>query len=167
MLLREKGTFKVSDVEMAVLETNGDLSIMLKTNQQPVTPQTLGIPLEQEHGTTTLIMDGEIMEKSLDNLGCSEEWLKGEIKKQGVRAIEDVFLAQIDSLGTMYVDLYEDQFTKPVTEERSLLATTLKKIQADLEGKSQNTDNPEVKKLYAMQALELKKALDTILPYLK
>ena len=40
LLLREKGTFKVSDVEMAVFETNGQLSVLLKTNQQPVTPQT-------------------------------------------------------------------------------------------------------------------------------
>ncbi|MCL7667425.1 DUF421 domain-containing protein, partial [Klebsiella pneumoniae] len=77
MLLWEKGTFKVSDVEMAVLETNGELSVMLKSNQQPVTAQTLGVPLEQEHGPAILIMDGKIMKKSLENLGYSKEWLIG------------------------------------------------------------------------------------------
>ncbi len=109
LLLREKGTFKVSDVEMAVLETNGKLSVLLKTNQQTVTPQTLGIPLEQEHGPTVLIMDGKILKKSLENLGYSKEWLEGEVQKQGAKSIKDVFLAQIDSRGNMYVDLYEDQ----------------------------------------------------------
>src|SRR5699024_1947228 len=41
LLLREKGVFNISDVEMAVLETNGQLSVMLKTEKQPVTPQVL------------------------------------------------------------------------------------------------------------------------------
>ncbi|MEF3327605.1 DUF421 domain-containing protein [Oceanobacillus oncorhynchi] len=167
MLLREKGTFKVSDVEMAVLETNGELSVMLKSNQQPVTAQTLGVPLEQEHGPAILIMDGKIMKKSLENLGYSKEWLIGEIQKQGAEEVRDVFLAQIDSRGSLYVDLYEDQYTKTEVEERPLLAASLKKIQADLEGFSLQTDDSEVKKLYTEQAAEVQKVLDTILPYLK
>ncbi|MEK4304405.1 DUF421 domain-containing protein [Oceanobacillus sp. FSL K6-0251] len=167
MLLREKGTFKVSDVEMAVLETNGELSVMLKSNQQPVTAQTLGIPLEQEHGPAILIMDGKIMKKSLENLGYSKEWLIGEIQKQGAEEVRDVFLAQIDSRGSLYVDLYEDQYTKTEVEERPLLAASLKKIQADLEGFSLQTDDSEAKKLYTEQAAEVQKVLDTILPYLK
>ncbi|WP_339228894.1 DUF421 domain-containing protein [Oceanobacillus sp. FSL K6-2867] len=167
MLLREKGTFKVSDVEMAVFETNGELSIMLKTDQQPVTPKTLGITLEKEHGPTVLIIDGKILKKSMEDLGYSKEWLEGEIEKQGAKSIKDVFFAQIDSLGNVYVDLYEDEYSKSVVEERPLLAATLKKVQADLEGFSLETDNPEAKKLYAEQASELQKTLDTILPYLK
>jgi len=167
MLLREKGTFKVSDVEMAVLETNGELSVMLKTNQQPVTAQTLGVPLEQEHGPAILIMDGKIMKKSLENLGYSKKWLIGEVQKQGAEEVRDVFLAQIDSRGSLYVDLYEDQYPKTEVEERPLLAASLKKIQADLEGFSFQTDDPEAKKLYAEQAAEVQKVLDTILPYLK
>ncbi|MGX8793622.1 DUF421 domain-containing protein [Oceanobacillus oncorhynchi] len=167
MLLREKGTFKVSDVEMAVLETNGELSVMLKSNQQPVTAQTLGVPLEQEHGPAILIMDGKIMKKSLENLGYSKEWLIGEIQKQGAEEVRDVFLAQIDSRGSLYVDLYEDQYTKTEVEERPLLAASLKKIQADLEGFSLQTDDSEAKKLYTEQAAEVQKVLDTILPYLK
>lgn len=167
MLLREKGTFKVSDVEMAVLETNGELSVMLKTNQQPLTSQSLGIPLEQEHGPTIVVMDGKLLNKSLKNLGYSKEWLEGEVQKQGAKDIKDVFLAQVDSRGSIYVDLFEDQYSKPIIEERPLLAATLKKIQADLEGFSLQTDNPEAKKLYEQQAMELQKTLDSILPYLK
>ena len=165
--LREKGTFKVSDVEMAVLETNGKLSVLLKTDQQPVTPYTLGIPMEQEHGPTILIMDGQILEKGLKERGYSKEWLLGEVQKQGARDFKEVFIAQIDSRGNMYVDLYEGNEKQQVAKERPLVGATLKKIQADLESFSLQTDNPEAKKLYAEQAAHLQKTIDEILPYLK
>lgn len=109
LLLREKGAFKVSDVEMAVLETNGQLSVMLKSDQQPVTPHTLGIPMLQEHGPTILIMDGKLLKKGLEERGYSKKWLLGEIRKQGAREFTDVFLAQMDSMGNIYVDLYENK----------------------------------------------------------
>lgn len=165
--LREKGVFKVSDVEMAVLETNGQLSVMLKTDKQPVTPHTLGIPIEQEHGPTILIMDGQLLKKGLKERGYSEEWLRGEIQKQGAQDINEVFLAQIDSRGNVYVDLYEHNKKQQMVDERQLLGATLKKIQADLESFSLQTDNPEAKKLYEQQAANLQKTIDGILPYLK
>lgn len=108
LLLREKGTFKVSDVEMAILETNGQLSILLKTDQQPVTPTIARITIPQEHSPTILIMDGQLLKKGLKDRGLTEEWLGNEVKKQGATTIKDVFLAQVDSLGNVYVDLYDD-----------------------------------------------------------
>lgn len=167
LLLREKDIFKVSDVEMAVLETNGQLSVMLKTDQQPVTPQSLGIPIEQEHGPTILIMDGQLLKKGLKERGYSKEWLLSEVEKQGAKDLKEVFLAQVDSLGNLYVDLYEDAEKSHQVKERPLLGATLKKIQADLESFSLQTDNPEAKKLYAEQAANLQKTIDSILPYLK
>lgn len=107
LLLREKNVFKVSDVEMAILETNGKLSVMLKTDQQPVTAQMLNIPVTQEHGPMILIMDGKMMTKSMNVMGFTAEWLQTEVKKQGAESISDVFLAQIDSKGQLYVDLYD------------------------------------------------------------
>lgn len=106
--LRENGVFKVSDVEMAVLETNGKLSVMLKSDQQPVTPHTLRISVEQEHGPTILIMDGKLLKKGLMERGYSKEWLLGEVQKQGAKDFTEVFLAQLDSYGNIYVDLYEN-----------------------------------------------------------
>lgn len=107
LLLREKGAFKVSDVEMAVLETNGNLSVMLKTDQQPATPYTMGTPVIPERGPTILIMDGNLLKKGMNERGYTEEWLLGEIKKQGATDFKDVFLAQVDSNSKVYVDLYE------------------------------------------------------------
>ncbi|TRM11489.1 DUF421 domain-containing protein [Lentibacillus cibarius] len=167
LLLREKGVFNISDVEMAVLETNGELSVMLKTEQQPINPKNLGIPVEQEHGPTIVIMDGKILKKSLKDLGYSIEWLKGEVQKQGAKDISDVFLAQIDSKGIMYVDLYDENIKQSVAEERPLIGATLKKIQADLETYALETEDPKAKKMYSEQAKDLQKMLDKVLPYLK
>lgn len=108
LLLREKGTFNISDVEMAVLETNGQLSILLKSDQQPLTPHTSGVSVQMEHEYRVLIMDGKLLRKGLEEHGYTEEWLLSEIKKQGATEIKDVFLAQVDSFGKVYVDLYEE-----------------------------------------------------------
>lgn len=108
LLLREKDIFKVSDVEMAVLETNGQLSVMKKSSQQTVTPQMLKMVLKQENAPTLLIMDGQILHKNLRTIGITKEWLLKEIQKQGATTIEDIFLAQIDSNNQLYVDLYDD-----------------------------------------------------------
>lgn len=111
LLLREKDVFKVEDVEMAVLETNGQLSVMKKTDLQPITPQTLHLKIHQEQAPTLLIVDRHILEKNLSTLKYSKEWLMEEIRKYGASDINDVFLAQVDSKGKLYVDLYNDKST--------------------------------------------------------
>ncbi|RDW15930.1 DUF421 domain-containing protein [Oceanobacillus chungangensis] len=167
LLLRAEGVFKVSDVEIAVLETNGQLSVMKKTDQQPITPSAIGLKLEQEHSPTVLITDGKILTENLSILGYTEEWLVGEIEKQGASAIQEVFLAQIDSKGELYVDLYNERSKRSVAEQRPLLAADLKKLQADLEIFSLETDNLKAKRMYAEQAARLQEVIDRVLPYLK
>jgi len=165
--LRDKGAFKVSDVEMAVLETNGKLSVLLKTDKQPATPQMLGISTEQEHGPTILISDGELLTKGLTERGYSKEWLLGEIQKHGAENFEEVFLCQINSNGSIYVDLYDDKVKQQEPVERPLLAANLKKLQADLEIFSIQTDDLKAKKLYEEQASNLQKVIDALISSLK
>ncbi|WP_077325217.1 DUF421 domain-containing protein [Virgibacillus siamensis] len=166
LFLREKNVFKVTDVEMAVIETNGQLSVLKKSEQQPLTPSQLGITVNKEHGPAIVVMDGKLMDKSLQSLGYSSEWLKGEIQKQGATDYEDVFLAQIDSSGNVYADLYNDDLKQHKIKQKPLLAASLKKVQADLETYSLQTDNPEAKKMYAQQSENLQQTIDSIRPYL-
>ncbi|AXI08839.1 DUF421 domain-containing protein [Oceanobacillus sp. 143] len=167
LLLRTQGAFRVSDVEMAVLETNGELSVMKKTDQQPITPSALGLKLEQEHSPTALILDGKLITENLSILGYTEEWIVGEIEKQGASAIKEVFLAQIDSKGELYVDLYDERSKRAVVKQRPLLAAELKKLQADLEIYSLETDNREAKEMYSIQAARLQDVIERVSPYLK
>jgi uncharacterized membrane protein YcaP (DUF421 family) len=59
-LLRRKNVFKVADVEFAVLEQNGDLNVLLKKENQPLTPKDLNIKVGNEKAPQTVIMDGQI-----------------------------------------------------------------------------------------------------------
>lgn len=108
MQLREKGVFKFEDVEMAVFETNGELSIMKKSDADPITASQLGITVQKEQAPTLLIADKHILHKNLDALKLDKQWLMKEIKKQGAYDEQDVFIAQIDSNKKLYVDLYRD-----------------------------------------------------------
>ncbi len=162
LLLREKNIFKLSDVEMAVLETNGQLSVMQKAEQQSVTPSTLGMKVEEEYGPTVVIMDGKLLEKGLLALGYSKGWLQDEIKKQGVQDIEDVFLAQLDSKGNVYVDLYDGKAKSSLIPKSSLLVDTLEKVQVDLESYSKQTDSEA-----RVQVIYLQKAIRNVIPYIK
>ena len=109
--LREKDAFNLSEVELAMLETNGQISVMKKPEYQALTPKDIGLRVEEDHAPSLVIIDGTLLEKHLIYLGYSKDWLLKEIKKQGANQFEDVFLAQINSDGSVYVDLFNDKKT--------------------------------------------------------
>ncbi|MFB5189102.1 DUF421 domain-containing protein [Alicyclobacillus fastidiosus] len=167
LLLRQKDIFKLSDVEFAVLETNGSLSAMKKTELQPVTPKDAGIQVIGEREPRLVIIDGHVMERALQQTGYSREWLLGEIMKQGASDVKDVFIAQIDSNGSVYVDLYHDSIQEPRIKEKPLLAASLKKLQADMMSFALETNNPHAKESYTQGADTLDKLLKDVTPFLK
>ncbi|GGJ07074.1 hypothetical protein GCM10010885_15320 [Alicyclobacillus cellulosilyticus] len=166
-LLREKGVFKLSDVEFAVLEPDGQLSVMKKTSQQPLTPALTGLQVEEEHDPRVVIIDGHVIDQNLEELGYSPGWLLGELRKQGASDFADVFLAQVDAKGNVYVDLYNDTVKPPQVKARPLLEATLKKLQADFETFALETRDPDVKRMYEQEAQLLKTVLERTAPYLR
>ncbi|MBS4030058.1 MAG: DUF421 domain-containing protein [Clostridiales bacterium] len=101
--LREKDVPNIADVQYAVLETSGELSVILKPEKRPVTPQDLGIPTKYEGMPTPLIFDGHIHVKNLQGLHLDEKWLLIQINKQGVERIQDVLYASLDTNGQLYI----------------------------------------------------------------
>ncbi len=101
--LREKDVANIADVQFAVLETSGELSVMLKPEKRPLTPGDLGMPMKYEGLPTPLIFDGKIHIKNLARLNFDDTWLTSELKKQGVEKVEDVLYASMDSKGRLYV----------------------------------------------------------------
>jgi uncharacterized membrane protein YcaP (DUF421 family) len=130
-LLRTKNVFNIADVEFAMLEASGDLSVMLKKENQPLTPKQLGILTTPEREAQAVIIDGKVIEESLAAAGLSPGWLKTELAKIGV-AQENVFIGSVDTYGTLFVDVYDDMLKMPANPERGLLLATLKKCEADL-----------------------------------
>jgi uncharacterized membrane protein YcaP (DUF421 family) len=165
--LREKNAFKLADVELAVLETNGKVSVMKKADKQPATPNSLGVTVEEEFKPAVVVIDGHVMERSLEEQGYSKEWLLGQLIKQGAKDFSSVFLAQLDSKGNLYADLYHDKAKLPQIKQRPLIAAQLRKVQADLENFSMQTEDNEAKQMYAKQAKGLQASIEQLQPYLK
>ena len=107
--LRTKNVFNLADVEFALLENNGKLSVELKSQKQPLTPGDLQIPTRYAGLPTTLIADGKLLKDALKSLNLSQAWLQHQLEKQQIKDITQVSLAQLDTTGNLYVDLKGDQ----------------------------------------------------------
>lgn len=107
-LLRAKGAFEVADVEFALLETTGELSLLLKSQHQPLTPATLKVPTAYHGLSVKLVMEGQILHDSLRMVNLTEEWLRGQLAERGL-GLADVAYAELDTTGKLYVDRKQDK----------------------------------------------------------
>ena len=164
--LRKKNVFNFADVEFAVLEPDGELSTLLKKEQQPATPGTLGLDVCRESAPQTVMLDGVVMDEPLTAMGLNRRWLDTELEKAGV-ALENVFLGQVDSLGQLYLDLFDDAVQAPEPGARERTYATLKKCQADCELYALGTRDPGAGKMYAKSARLLERAVRELEPLLK
>jgi len=103
MLLREKNVFNIADVEFAIFETDGKISVLKKSQKQPVTPSDLSIPTVYTGLTKDIIIDGEVLEENLKDAKLDREWLIKEIKEKNFDRLEDVFYAGLDTSGNLYL----------------------------------------------------------------
>ena len=92
LLCREMGYFDLDEIQTAVFEHNGKLSILPRTKNRPVTPEDLHLSVKQEHVGVELIMDGKIMGENLNRLGRDEKWLSGQLRAHGYNTEEQIFL---------------------------------------------------------------------------
>lgn len=106
--LRDKGVFDLKQVAFGVVETNGKLSVLLKPEFLPLTPQDMNLPTQANGLGTELIYDGIVIEENLQKSKVDRYWLKNELSKNGVQQVSDVFLAYLDGAGGLYLDLYKD-----------------------------------------------------------
>ncbi|AEG16849.1 protein of unknown function DUF421 [Desulfofundulus kuznetsovii DSM 6115] len=108
MQLREKNVFNIADVEFAVAEPNGGLSVLLKSHKQPLTPSDMQIPTKYQGIPSELIVDGVVIQQNLKQNNLTEDWLYRELEKQGIKSVKDVMYASLDAEGKLYVDRKED-----------------------------------------------------------
>lgn len=106
MLLREQAIFSVQDVQYALLETTGKLSVFQKSSELPATKQDVKVDVTPaSYIPTEVISDGQIIYENLVELELNEDWLMKKLKKQNVQSIEDVFFAQVQTNGSLYISL--------------------------------------------------------------
>ncbi len=104
-MCRTQGYFDPSKMDTVLLEPNGQISVIPKPQSRPATPEDLKIPADREGISVNVIMDGRIEHKNLKAAGFDINWLKKELKTQGAKDEKEVFLASVDSKGTLNVFL--------------------------------------------------------------
>ncbi|WP_438313516.1 YetF domain-containing protein [Sporosarcina sp. FA9] len=105
MMLREQSIFSIQDVHYAVLETNGELSVMKKAAQQEPTKTDVNAPItEPIYMPSEIISDGKLVVKNMRELKLTEEWVMKKLKKKQINSIDEVFYAQIQTDGSLFVD---------------------------------------------------------------
>lgn len=102
-LLREKDVFSVSEVEFAVLEANGTVSVLKKTDYQTPTRKDLKLAPQNVELPVTVINDGEVIKDNMKEKNLSISWLREEIQAQGYQDISDIFYAEYVKGSTLYI----------------------------------------------------------------
>ncbi|MCF8011496.1 MAG: DUF421 domain-containing protein [Clostridiales bacterium] len=109
MQLREQGVFDIGEVEFAVAEPDGSLSVLPKSSTRPVTPSDLNLSTNYQGIASELIMDGKIIEQNLIQNNLDKEWLFRELEKQSIKKVSDVKYATLNTDGSLYVDVKHDK----------------------------------------------------------
>jgi len=101
--LRFHSISSIRDVEYGILETNGQLSVMLKSNKRPLTTEDMNVAADQESFDHDVIIDGKLIGRTLEKLNLNREWLDQQLKEFGVTDYSQVFYAAIDNKNQLHV----------------------------------------------------------------
>jgi uncharacterized membrane protein YcaP (DUF421 family) len=113
--LRQQGLFDVADVEFAILETSGDLSVYPKPHARPLTPADIGVRAVDNGLPIPLVVDGNVVTKSLSKLQVDENWVHQELARRGYPVVKDVFFAAVLADGTISVDPVDETIPSQTT----------------------------------------------------
>jgi len=94
--LRLKNFSNVEDVNYAILETSGQLSVIPKEEIKPVTLKDMNLKAKTQHLPVTVIIDGRIISDNLYKIGLSNNWLADQLRKNSIKSSEDVFFAYLN-----------------------------------------------------------------------
>lgn len=104
MLLRTNNVFSVQDVEYAILEPNGQLSILKKSEKEQPTRKDMNIAMpDLLYIPTEIIVDGKLVPKNLREVGVTQQWIEQQLNKSGIDSMEQVLYAELQGDGTLYI----------------------------------------------------------------
>ena len=96
VLCRQEGYFNLNDIQTAVFEYNGRITILPKSEKRPLTPEDMNITPEKAEICTEIIMDGRVLHKNLKRLGLDLTWLDKQLKKQKYDNAKEIYLGMCD-----------------------------------------------------------------------
>lgn len=106
--LRQQGAFDISEVENAIVETNGSLSVQLKSEYSPVTPKQLKKDVDEQDVPITIIMDGQIVEEYFNKNKIDKRRIEQLAKATNVE-LKDIMLLTLDDSGKTFLIKKDDK----------------------------------------------------------
>lgn len=115
--LREKDIFDISEVEFAMIETDGHMSVKKYPSFENVTRKDLQLYMKAEgYMPIEVIMDGKLILKNIQENQLTVEWIDEELKKRQL-SLKDIVYAVRSSNGSLYIDTYDDHIHSPIDQE--------------------------------------------------
>lgn len=105
LLCRCQGYFDLQEIQTAILESNGQISILPKATKRPATPEDFGLNPTQNFPLASVVIDGNILYRNLHQTGKDEKWLLKQLHSQGAKDIKDVMYASCSTDGQVEVYL--------------------------------------------------------------
>ncbi len=96
VLCRQEGYFNINDIQTAIFEYNGRITILPKSEKRPLTPKDMNITPEKAEIDTEIIMDGRVLHENLKRLGLNLTWLEKELEKQRYKSAKEIYLGICD-----------------------------------------------------------------------
>ena len=101
VLCRQEGYFNINDIETAIFEYNGRITILPKSEKRPLTPKDMNITPERAEIYTEIIMDGRILHENLKRLGLDLVWLNNQLKNQKYTSAKEIYLGICDKTNNL------------------------------------------------------------------
>jgi len=102
---RQKNIFNIAEIEFAILETRGRLSVLPKSQNRPLAPKDMGLATEYEGLCTNVIIDGKILDRQLASIHLDAAWLNAQLAGKDISGCADVFLGYVDTAGCLHVHM--------------------------------------------------------------
>jgi len=96
-LARNNGYSDLSQISYAILENNGEISFLPKSQYRPVCPSDLDIQTDEDGLLSAVVLDGKLLPQNLRHTGNDEQWLKKNMKKQGFNSYSEIMIATVNN----------------------------------------------------------------------
>lgn len=133
MMIRKHNIFSLADVEFAVFETDGTLSVMPRNHAKTVTRSDLNLPSKEATMSYEIVVGGIVDQAKLRDAALSKDWVNQQLKRFGVARLKDVSYLEYSTDGTVIIDLFDaddgpayhsDPHRKNATSENQASAPT-------------------------------------------
>ncbi|MBK1813954.1 DUF421 domain-containing protein [Clostridium sp. YIM B02505] len=106
--LRLSGYFNIKDIQYAILENNGQVSVIPKKAVSPATKEDVKVEGEEDKLPVILIINGKLEKKALQRINRDSNWLQDMLKENNVESIKDVYIAMTDSNAQFFLQKKDD-----------------------------------------------------------